>query len=144
MHQKISDSLLDNCLFFSVNSLARVMTALGEEELGRIGMTPSAAYLLLVVIEEPGILQKDLAERLHLAPSTVSRMIDAMERKQLVIKEGQGRSTHISPTSQGRKQQTAIHEAWRAVYNGYCDVLGKEEAELLTRLTREAFVKFER
>lgn len=144
MHQKISDSLLDNCLFFSVNSLARVMTTLGEEELGRIGMTPSAAYLLLVVIEEPGILQKDLAERLHLAPSTVSRMIDAMERKQLVIKEGQGRSTHISPTSQGRNQQTAIHEAWRAVYNRYCDVLGKEEAELLTRLTREAFVKFER
>lgn len=143
LDSKPSQGLLDNCLFFTANSLARVITRLGEEEFQRTGMTSSSAFLLMHVVEEPKILQKELADRLHLAPSTVSRMVDSLVRAGLVIKEGSGRNTLISPTPAGRDRIPDIQAAWKSLYRRYCEVLGKDAADELTRLTREAMQKLE-
>jgi DNA-binding MarR family transcriptional regulator len=138
-----SNNLLDCCLFFTANSLARVITRMGEEEFSRVGMTPSSAFLLTLAIEQPGILQKELAEKLHLAPSTVSRLVDSLERGGLIEKDGQGRNTLISATAQGRASKPKILEAWKGLYQRYSEILGEEEGQSLTRITREACQKLE-
>lgn len=69
-------SILHNCLYFTSNSLSRVITRMAEEEFRRTGLSPSHAFLMMLVNDNPGIGQKELREQLHLAPSTVTRFID--------------------------------------------------------------------
>lgn len=135
---------LECCLFFTANSLARVITKMGEEEFASIAMTPSYAFLLTLVIESPGISQKELAENLNMAPSTVSRFVDALDKKRLLRKEGQGRNTFIHPTKKGVALEPQIKSAWTHLYERYSKILGKEHGDVLTRLTAEASLKLQR
>jgi len=132
------DNLLECCLFFTANALARTITRMGEESFASVGMTPSYAFLLTLTFEQPGITQKELASRLQLAPSTVSRFAEALERKGLVTREVRGRETCVFPTETGLGLRPAIGKAWRDLYERYSSVLGREEGEQLTRLTAEA------
>lgn len=137
------NNLLECCLFFTANSLARVITRMGEEEFTSVGMAPSYAFILTLVTDSPGITQKELASQLHMAPSTVSRFIDTLVKRGLVFKEEQGRNTFIHPTDKGLAMKPAISEAWLGLYERYVKILGKEEGERLTRLTADAYRKLE-
>lgn len=138
-----SHNLLECCLFFTVNSLARVITRMGEEEFAGVGMAPSYAFILTLVVEKPGISQKDLAACLHMAPSTVSRFIDTLEKRALVKKDIQGRNTFIHPTEKGVAMKPVISAAWLSLYERYIRILGREEGELLTRSIADAYRKLE-
>ena len=138
-----TQQLLTCCLFFTANALARTITRMGEEEFARIGLAPSHAFLLSLTIEQPGIPQKDLAEQLHLAPSTVSRFVDTLAKRELIFKEGQGRSTLISATPKGEALKPGIQKAWKRLYERYSQKLGQEQGNELTRLTAEAYAKLE-
>ncbi len=139
-----SHGLLDCCLYFTANSLSRVITRMAEESFGAIAMSPSHAFLLMLAIEKPGISQKELAEALHLAPSTVSRFVDALVRRKLVEKRVEGRSTLIRPTENGMAMGEPVGECWRRLYERYSEILGKENGDELNRLTREACAKLEK
>lgn len=138
-----SNNLLECCLFFTANSLARVITRMGEEEFASVGMAPSYAFIITLVADTPGVSQKELAANLHMAPSTVSRFIDVLVKRGLLRKEEQGRNTFIHPTEKGLAMKPAISAAWRGLYERYVKVLGKEEGEKLTRLTADAYRKLE-
>ena len=131
-------NILECCLFFTANSLARAISKMGEEEFGAAGMTPSYAFLLTIVIATPGISQKELAEQLHMAPSTVSRFVDSLVAKGMVTKEVEGRTTFISPTEAGIERKPEIDKAWRSLYERYSKILGKEHGDMLAELTSKA------
>ena len=130
--------LLECCLFFTANALARSLTRLGEEAFAGVGMAPSEAFALMLVLEQPGLPQKDLAQALQLAPSTVSRFVDTLVRKGLVRKHEQGRSALLTPTPAGRDLEPQIRAAWRDLYQRYSRVLGEDQGRELTRLTLSA------
>jgi DNA-binding MarR family transcriptional regulator len=134
---------LECCLFFSANSLARIITRMGEEEFARVGMTPSYAFLLTLAVDRPGISQKELAAQLHMAPSTVSRFVDALVAKGLIAKETEGRNTYIHPTEPGLALQPSIEKAWRGLHDRYSAILGREEGDLLAELTSAACRKLQ-
>jgi DNA-binding MarR family transcriptional regulator len=138
-----SNDLLSGCLYFTANSLARTITRMADEEFGRIGLVPSHAFLLMQALEEPGISQKDLAERLHLAQSTVSRFVDALVLRGFLEKRSQGKVTNIYPTDKVTEQLEEIHKAWKSLYRRYSAVLGEEEGRELTRLADRAHQKLE-
>lgn len=142
MEQK-SGSPLECCLFFTANSLARGITRMGEEEFAAIAMTPSYAFLLMLAIDSPGISQKELAKAMNMAPSTVSRFVDALDKRGLIRKEGQGRNTFIHPTEKGLALEPQIKEVWHNLYQRYSAILGQEQGDELTRLTLEASRKLQ-
>lgn len=131
-------NLLECCLFFTANALARTITRMGEEAFASVGMTPSYAFLLTLTFEQPGITQKELAAHLQLAPSTVSRFVESLERRGHVAREVRGRETCVFPTEAGLALRPAIGEAWRGLYERYSAILGREQGEALTRLTADA------
>lgn len=141
MQQPGKPNLLECCLFFTANSLARVITKMGEEEFAGVGMTPSYAFLLTLTIDSPGISQKELAEYLHMAPSTVSRFVDTLVSKKLITKEVEGRNTFIYPTDKGIALKPTIEQAWKGLYERYSKILGEEFGKNLTSLTAEASSK---
>ena len=125
MHTK-ADLHLDSCLYFATNSLARTMNKLAEEEFMRIGLSPSYAFLQLLVNEHPGISQCELSASLNLAPSTVTRFLDKLVSRNLLRRECQGKHSNIYPTDAGLALDAKIRAAWSNLYERCCHVLGKE------------------
>jgi DNA-binding MarR family transcriptional regulator len=137
------DDLLECCLFFTANSLARDITKMGEEEFGTVGLSPSYAFLLAIAVDSPGITQKQMAEKMNMAASTVSRFIDGLEKRGLLVKMEQGRLTLIHATDDGHRCHQQIRQAWKRLYERYSALLGKEDGETLTRLCLEASRKLQ-
>lgn len=135
--------LLDYCLYFTANSLARAMTRMAEEEFGSLGIAPSHAYLLMRVNDIPGISQKDLAAQLSLAPSTVTRFIDELERKGYLTRQVDGKVSHVRLTKEGVQLQEKIVAAWYGLYVRYSRALGEEQGHQLTQMIKEATRKLE-
>lgn len=124
------------CLLFSANALARAITAIGDEEFGRFGLAYSHAYLLCEVVARPGITPSELSETLHLTPSTITRLVEKLEQKQLVRRETEGKKTLIYPTLAGEDLQPAVTEAWERVGVRYAKAIGEND---VCAFTKEVF-----
>ncbi|MED4797900.1 MarR family transcriptional regulator [Priestia megaterium] len=130
MGKPISQSL-NQCLFFTVKKLDRIMDKIAEEAFKQTGLSPTYGFIILAVNEQPGITQKELAELLHTAPSTIARFIVKLENKKLVYTEQSGRSTLSYLTNEGMTLVEEINKSWKKLRNLYSDILGKEESDEL-------------
>ena len=136
-----SNTILHNCLYFTANSLARVITRMAEEEFRTAGLSPSHAFLVMLVNDKPGIGQKELCEQLHLAPSTVTRSIDGMVHKGFLRRQSEGKATSVFPTAEGKKLQKPIEAAWQSLHQRYAKVLGFKAGDGLTAIIDDAAQK---
>jgi DNA-binding MarR family transcriptional regulator len=134
---------LDHCLYFTANAFARVITRIADEEFSITGMSPSHAFLVMRVNEQPGLTQKELAELLKLAPSTVTRFLDDLERKGYITRTVKGKISRIELTESGRKLQSRIDTAWCNLYDRYSKALGKKDGYELSRMLEAAAQKLE-
>ena len=135
--------LLTNCLYFTANSLARVITRMAEEAFSPTGLSPSHAFLLILAIEQPGITPGELAGHLHLAPSTVTRLIETLLHKGLVEKSTKGKSAYITPTPAGLALAETMARSWKSLYHRYSEVLGEQAGIDLTGAIHAASLKLE-
>ena len=136
-------SILHNCLYFTANSLARIITRMADEEFRKTGLSPSHAILMMLVIDSPGIYQKAICEELHLAPSTVTRFIDVLVHKGFIVRKSKGKISAIFPTDTGRELRPIILEAWKKFHQRYTRILGLQEGDDLTRMIDAAAFKLE-
>lgn len=126
------DSIYCECLFFSAGALSRNLTRLAEEEYKPTGLSPSHALLLLTISTHSGVRPSQLAEEMQLTPSTVTRLLDKLESKKLITREGAGKSVIVKATTRGVALVPAIKEAWLRLYHRYSKATGKNR-EKLTR-----------
>ena len=138
---KKGKSLLHNCLYFTANSLSRIITRMAEEEFRKTGLSPSHAFLMMLVADSPGIGQKELCEKLHLAPSTVTRFIDALVYKGFLTRQSEGKASNVYPTKAGEALRKPIDEAWKRLHQRYAKVLGLKEGDELTAMIDAASEK---
>ena len=135
MAKPINQSL-NECLFFTVKKLDRILDKVAEETFKPTGLAPTYGFIILAVKESPGITQKELAELLHTAPSTIARFIPKLEHKNLVYHEQSGRNTLIYLTDEGVALAEQVNEAWDKLNNFFSDVLGgKEHDELAIHIS---------
>lgn len=128
------EKLLHNCLYFTANTLARKITGLAEEEFRHIGLSPSHAFLMMLVIKQPGITQKELSQALHLAPSTVTRFVDTLEfQRGLVERRSEGKLVRIHPTAKGLKMREPIAQCWHSLFLRYSAILGEDRGRELAK-----------
>lgn len=92
-------------------------------------MSPSHAYLLLLVISEPGIQAGQIAEQLQLTPSTITRLIEKLEEKKLVLRAAEGKLTNVYPTQKGKDMKPVLMERVAEFNEKYVEILGKEESK---------------
>ena len=144
LEPKKSTTILHNCLYFTANSLARTVTRMEEEAFRKTGLSPSHAFLMMLFNDHPGIFQKELAESLQLAPSTVTRFIDSLVNKGLLTRETKGKASKVYPTADGQALQAPIESAWKDLHMAYTKVLGLREGDALTAMIDAAGEKLNR
>jgi MarR family transcriptional regulator, organic hydroperoxide resistance regulator len=135
---KASCSKFSQCLYFTSAALARKIEKMATESWKKTGLSPSHAYLLLAVLEEPGMQPTLLAEHLQLQPSTITRLLEKLEEKKLVIRTTEGRLTNVYPTPKAKELQPKMMECMHDFTNKYAKALGKEESNKLVQTMAQA------
>jgi MarR family transcriptional regulator, organic hydroperoxide resistance regulator len=124
---KISDSRYSKCLYFSSNALARKMEKLALESWKPVSLSPSHAYLLMLVIEKPGAQPGALAEEMQLTPSTITRLLEKLEERKLVIRNSDGKMINVFPTSKAKEMLAKLKDCVHHFSEAYSSIIGKEE-----------------
>lgn len=130
---KTSESKYSHCLYFTASSLARKIEKLAQQSWDKVDLSPSHAYLLLYVIEEPGVQPGVLADHLQLKPSTVTRLIEKLEEKKLVVRTTEGKLTNVYPSPKGKELLPKLKDCLQEFYSSYVAILGKEESARLVQ-----------
>ncbi|MEY8353021.1 MarR family winged helix-turn-helix transcriptional regulator [Lachnospiraceae bacterium 54-53] len=134
---------LNSCLFFSTAKLARAFGKIADEAFLKTGLSPSHALLLYLVNLNDGIQQKEIGETLHLTPSTVTRLIEKLERKNLVSKKSEGKHVFLNTTVQGLALQDEIVESWNLLHSGYENILTEEETARFIEISGKLLKKLD-
>ena len=132
---KVSKSRYCNCMYFSSAALARKIEKLATVSWKKTHLAPGHAYLLMIVLAEPGIQPGELAKELQLKPSTITRFIQKLEEKKLLVRTVSGKITNVYPTPKAKEMQPLLKECISHFYQSYVDILGKEESSgLVTQM----------
>lgn len=130
---KTSESKYCQCLYFTANALARKIEKLAQDSWSKVDLSPSHAYLLMMAIEEPGVQPSALADHLQLQPSTITRLIEKLEQRKLVVRTTEGKMTNVYPTPKGKELLPKLKECVNEFYSNYAGILGKEESARLVQ-----------
>ena len=126
------------CLFYTSNALARVTTRVAAEAFAPTGLAPSAAYVLLSVLRDPGCGPGHVAEVMMLDRSTVTRLIEGLEKKGLVRRQARGRTVELSPTAAGLALEAQLKQCGRRAYERFQKLVGPDMARLTGRVFEAA------
>jgi len=122
------------CLYFTANRLSRIISKMADDEFAPTGLSPTSAFLMMTVLENEGISQKDICQVLHLQPSTITRLIASLEAKGYLYSRSEGRMSLIFATDLGRDIESQIHECWHKLRQRYNTILKSQDDELSLQL----------
>ncbi len=139
--------MFERCLYFNLNALTRKVNRVWESEFRQTGLSAPHAYVMRLVLSEPGIPQKQIAEQLHLDPSTVTRFVDALTDRQLVHRvtnDTDRRSAAVLPTEEGKRLQKKLEKIGAGLFQNMQASLGNKGFQELVNALREARDKLEK
>lgn len=132
-----------HCMYFTVSSLSRHLNELADRAFRPIELSPSHGHMLLAICDHPGITQVTLSDMLNLKPSTITRLLEKLIKKEYIYKVNKGRKSLIYPTENGQGMQGIIETALNRIYTQYNDILNKDFAEDLIDHIVEANNRFD-
>ena len=124
---RLTDSRYGQCIYFTSNALARKTAKLAVAAWRKAALSPSHAYLLMIVLEEPGVQPGRLSLELHLTPSTITRLIEKLEEKKLVVRTTEGKTTSVYPTVKSKEMRPLLQECVDNFYKSCIALVGKDE-----------------
>lgn len=119
--------MFDQCLYFNTAALARRLDKEWTEAFAPFDLTPPQAFMLRALLDQPGLLQRELSSALSISRSTATRALDHLEKKGHVVRQKAGsdaREVAIFPTPQAMRIKTALNEASGVVTARLKKVLG--------------------
>ena len=124
---KASESRYSSCVYFSSAAFARKVEKIAVESWKPVDLSPSHGYLLMNVIDEPGIQPGVLADQLQLQPSTITRFIEKLEEKKLLIRTTDGKLTNVYPTPKATKMLAGLKKCVEDFDETCSGFFGKDE-----------------
>lgn len=137
--------MFERCLYFNLNALTRKVNRIWDQAFAEYDLSPAHGYLLRLVLAEPGLNQKQLAEQLKLNKSTITRFIDVLEQKKLLKRKKamteDGREQIIIASKKAEKIQKSMEDTGNALYRKMQQKLGDDELLQLVRQLKSATQK---
>jgi MarR family transcriptional regulator, temperature-dependent positive regulator of motility len=124
--------VFEHCLYFNTSALSRLLERDWSLAFDEFGLTPPQAFLLRLVLDRPGLLQRELAEALSIARPTATRLLDGLEAKKLIERrasQSDGRESLIHPTKAAVNIRTALNAASGEVTKRLKSLLGRAHFE---------------
>ncbi len=143
--------MFEECLYFNIAKVNRLVTSLWEEAYRPVGLSPSHAYLLQFILDQPGGTPKSLAEKMDLKLSTVTRFVDALSAKRLVERRKENkdkRECSIYPTKAGKQLKGDLEKISNTLHKKIREILGgngvSDAVSLLKKFSRGIKIEKER
>ena len=121
--------MFERCLYFNTQNLARTINRIWVDEFKKYELSPAHAYLLRLVLAEPGLLQREIAEQLGLSKSTVTRFIDSLEKRGFLsrrISTTDGRESAVFPERKAKAIHAKLEASGQKLYQSMILNLGEE------------------
>lgn len=138
--------MFERCLYFNINALTRKVNQVWKEAFDTVGLSPSHAYLLRLVLMEPGLPQHTIAEIMNLEKSTITRFINKMESEGYIIRKvPKTRNTSeqvIYPTQKAKQLHSQLEKIGDELYDNMLSTIGNDEMKLLVKDLRKVVRKF--
>lgn len=120
------------CLASRLRLLNRVVTNLYDDALRPHGIRVSQMNILVVIALAGPLRAVDVARRLHLDTSTLSRDLERLIKHGWVRSSpGKGRALRLEITAAGRQLLGKVREDWRAAQRQARKLLSPEAAEAI-------------
>lgn len=119
------DEAFSDCLYFTANALSRCISKMADEAFMQTGLSPSYAFLMMIVCRKQSVTIGEAARILRLDSSTVTRFVDKLVAKNYLMKKSQGRSTQVTATKEGMALLPLIETSWDTFHVNYEQVLGE-------------------
>ena len=123
-----------SCLLSRVAKLHRQQT---NCLLGKIGLHAGQERLLMELWKHEGLAQSALAEKLCIQPPTLARMLDRMEKQNLVVRKSDNkdhRVTCVFLLPRGREIRSEVEMHWKALEKQVIAQLSGPEVQVLRTL----------
>jgi len=132
--------MFEECLYFNSNALARTVSRIWTEAYKPFDLSPPHAFLLRVVLARPGLMPRELAEELSLSRSTVTRFLDSLEKRELLVRKPaaqDGREMHIHPTKKAKSMHKKLDQTGADLTRLMGKTIGQDDlAQTLARLRK--------
>jgi len=138
--------MFEKCLYFNSNALARSVTRIWAEAYKRFDLSPPHAFLVRVVLSTPGILPREIAEKLSLSRSTVTRFLDSLEKKGFLERKTtgtDGREIQVFPTLQAMEIHDGLIKTREELMGKMESLFGEKEILETVDKLREVRKKLE-
>jgi DNA-binding MarR family transcriptional regulator len=106
--------MFDHCLYFNTTALARLLEKEWTAAFAELRLTPPQAFLLRLVLDQPGLSQRELADAMTIARPTATRALDGLELRKLIKRragEADAREQRIHPTPAAEAIRGALNAA---------------------------------
>jgi len=108
------------------NTFSRNLTAFFNHRLKSFGLATSYVELMILLKKKGEYSQKALAEDLSLAPSTITRFVNKLEKKEYVKKVRQGREAFVKLTDNGLKVTSEMETVYQSAADELNDFFGEK------------------
>ena len=128
----------------SVSSFSRTLTSFFDERLSRFNLATSYIELMILMKDNDPMSQKEIAEQLSLAPSTITRFLDKLKKEKYLTKKRDGRNMTIELTAKGRQVSSEMDTEYRAVVEEVRDLMGDKYLETVGKLLEYGSAELEK
>ena len=132
--------LFQECIFFSLGKVARQMARTYRESLAPYGLSQPQFFLLIALYEEDGILITRLAEKVALDKSTLTGILDRLERDGLVsrtAKPNDRRAIHICLTERALSLRDDLNHIYSATNQKFISRLTDHECKVFSEIVKK-------
>ena len=122
--------MFEEFLYFNSNALARTVSRIWTNAYSQFDLSPPHAFLLRVVLAKPGLLPRELAEELNLSRSTITRFLDSLEQRDLLIRKPtaeDGRELQVYPTRTAKAMHKKLDSIGEDLTKLMGKIMGKDE-----------------
>ena len=120
-------------LYFNASSFFRQVNKIVTQEIANTGLTPSYAFLIVAAKEKPGIRTTELSIKLSLDSSTITRLIEKLESKSLILRDSTPGISQVYLTESGEEIYEKVITAIGKYQDQFKNVLGKKQHKELIK-----------
>lgn len=128
-----------DCLYFSSARFTRLIAKISDQQFKRVGLSPTAAFILMSLNDGDDVSPSQLADDLSLDRSTITRFLDKLEQRTLITRTANGRSVIVTLTIDGKQLQPTLKQLWADLNRSYQRLLTVGGEAQLRGLLNTAF-----